>query len=102
MSGYCSIPFGCYGTVSSMKDAERKSLEHIGATLREARLRAYLTQAEVGRRAGVSQHLVSRLERGCNAEIGAYMSVAATLHHQVSVLQPADIPDTELPSLDFR
>lgn len=85
-----------------MKDAERKNLEHIGATLREARLRAYLTAAEVARRAGVSPRAVSRLEQGCNAEIGAYMSVAAALQHQISVLQPAEIPPTELAALDFR
>ncbi len=85
-----------------MNDAERKSLKQIGATLREARLRAYLTQAEVGQRAGISPYVVNRLEQGCNSEIGAYISVAAALHRQISVLHPADIPDIELPALDFR
>lgn len=84
-----------------MNDAERKNLKHIGATLRDARLRAYLTQAEVGQRAGISEHVVGRLEQGCNVQIGAYMSVAAALHHQISVLQPADIPRAHLAVLDF-
>ena len=85
-----------------MSDGEQSGLEQIGATLREARLRAYLTQAEVGQRAGISPHVVNRLEQGCNTEIGAYISVAAALHHQISVLHPADIPDMELSALDFR
>lgn len=85
-----------------MNDGERKSLEQIGATLRGARLRAFLTQAEVGQRAGMSPHVVNRVEQGCNSEIGAYISVAAALHHQISVLHPADIPDMESSALDFR
>jgi|LakMenEpi03Aug12_release.lakeMendotaPanAssembly.Ray.scaffolds.fasta_scaffold1855852_1 transcriptional regulator with XRE-family HTH domain len=78
------------------------SLEQIGATLREARLRALLTQSEVGQRAGVSRQLVSRIEQGCNGEISAYISVAVALQHRFAVLQEADIADNEFAGLDLQ
>ncbi len=57
----------------------QESLESIGAQLRDARVEAFLTQTDVGERAGVSRQLVSRIEQGCNGEISAYVAVATAL-----------------------
>lgn len=40
----------------------------VGAELRRLRLEAELTQAEVGRRAGIHRPIVNRLERGLHAQ----------------------------------
>ena len=88
-----------------MIDDVQESLEKIGATLRDARLKEFRTQGEVGELAGVSRQLVSRIEQGCNGEISAYVAVAATLGHRFTVVEhagPNDVPDDkESPGLDF-
>jgi len=63
----------------------QSDLEKIGAALRDARLRALLSQSEVGQRAGVSRQLVSRIEQGQNGEITAYAAVAAALEYRLTV-----------------
>ena len=68
-----------------MGDDVRSDLEKIGAALRDARLRALLSQSEVGQRAGVSRQLVSRIEQGLNGEITAYGAVAAALEYRLGV-----------------
>lgn len=93
-----------------MDDAVAASLEKIGALLRDARLKAMLTQTEVGQLAGVSRQLVSRIEQGCNGEISAYLSVAAALQQRFSVIaeeagaEPAGRDSTAAASLplDYR
>jgi transcriptional regulator with XRE-family HTH domain len=88
--------------VDDIPDEVGNSLEQIGATLREARVKALLTQSEVGHRAGVSRQLVSRIEQGCNGEISAYIAVAAALQYRFTVLQDADLTDNELAGLDLQ
>jgi transcriptional regulator with XRE-family HTH domain len=68
-----------------MADGVQDDLEKIGATLRDARLQALLSQSEVGQRAGVSRQLVSRIEQGLNGEITAYAAVAVALEYRLSV-----------------
>jgi transcriptional regulator with XRE-family HTH domain len=88
-----------------MSDMVQLSLESIGATLRDARVEAYLTQSEVGQRAGVSRQLVSRIEQGCNGEISAYASVAAALNYRLAVMPESAEADavtaTATAGLDF-
>jgi transcriptional regulator with XRE-family HTH domain len=76
-------------------------LEKIGATLRDARLKEFRTQSEVGELAGVSRQLVSRIEQGCNGEISAYVAVAAALRHRLDLVEEAGPNDTGSPGLDF-
>ncbi|MGV0993587.1 MAG: helix-turn-helix transcriptional regulator [Mycobacterium sp.] len=85
-----------------MADEVQESLEQIGATLRDARVRAFMTQGEVGQRAGVSRQLVSRIEQGCNGEISAYLAVAGALQHRFTVVEEAVLIDDETPGLDFK
>ena len=77
------------------------ALQKIGATLRDARLQALLTQTEVGQRAGVSRQLVSRIEQGLNGEISAYASVAAALNHELAVTAEATAAAGDPAGLDF-
>lgn len=77
------------------------SLETIGATLRDARLKELRTQSEIGELAGVSRQLVSRIEQGCNGEISAYVAVAAALRHRFTLVQEAGTNGTQSPGLDF-
>lgn len=84
-----------------MADEVQESLEKIGATLRDARVRAFMTQGEVGQRAGVSRQLVSRIEQGCNGEISAYLAVAAALQHRFTVVEEATTQESGTPGLDF-
>lgn len=70
-------------------DVVEKHLERLGAALREARLKANLTQGEVGEQAGVSRQLVSRIEQGCNGEISAYLAVASALRLDVVLVAQA-------------
>lgn len=79
----------------------QQNLEVIGAVLRDARVKALLTQSEVGEMAGVSRQLVSRIEQGCNGEISAYLSVAAALQHRFAVAQETAFTDNEPAGLDF-
>ena len=79
----------------------RESLEKIGAELRDARVDAYLTQSDVGKRAGVSRQLVSRIEQGYNGEISAYVAVAAALQFRFTVVQEAGLRDNESAGLDL-
>lgn len=73
----------------------QKHLERIGAALRDTRLKAGLTQGEVGESAGVSRQLVSRIEQGCNGEISAYLAVAAVLRVDVALVREATDPDPD-------
>lgn len=84
-----------------MSDELHKDLEAIGAELRVARIKAYLTQSDVGQRAGVSRQLVSRIEQGCNGEISAYLSVAAALNHRFVLMEQAATNDAGMAALDF-
>jgi len=84
-----------------MVDDVQGSLETIGATLRDARLKEFRTQSEVGELAGVSRQLVSRIEQGCNGEISAYIAVAAALRHRFALVDEAGRNDTKSPGLDF-
>lgn len=77
------------------------SLEKIGATLRDARLKEFRTQSEIGELAGVSRQLVSRIEQGCNGEISAYVAVAAALRHRLDLVEEAGPDGSESPGLDF-
>lgn len=103
MAQYCSIATRCYGTVTRVVDLEdvQRSLETIGATLRDAREKAYMTQSEVGQRAGVSRQLVSRIEQGSNGEISAYVAVAAALQFRFTVVRESALHTHELAGLDF-
>ena len=84
-----------------MDDEVQGDLEKIGAALRDARVRALLTQSEVGQRAGVSRQLVSRIEQGLNGEVSAYAAVAAALQHRLTVAAEATATDNEPAGLDF-
>lgn len=77
------------------------NLEAIGATLRDARLKEFRTQSEIGELAGVSRQLVSRIEQGCNGEISAYVAVAAALRHRLTLVEEAGPNGTQSPGLDF-
>ena len=79
----------------------QERLEKIGATLRDARLKEFRTQSEVGELGGVSRQLVSRIEQGCNGEISAYVAVAAALRHRLILVEEAGPNDSESPGLDF-
>lgn len=91
----------CHGTVTAVVDGVRDDLQRIGAALRDARLRAMLTQSEVGQRAGVSRQLVSRIEQGVNGEITAYAAVAAALQYRLGVAPEGAAVSNEPAGLDF-
>ena len=102
---------GCHGTVTNMDDhLVQQTLAGLGATLRDARLKGFLTQSDVSQLAGVSRQLVSRIEQGCNGEISAYIAVAAALQHKFAIVrEPAlkrntpaglDLGNTPPPQLD--
>jgi transcriptional regulator with XRE-family HTH domain len=64
-----------------------RQLTQLGATLRNARIEAGLTQDEVGARAGVSRQLVSRIESGSpRGEVGRVAQVAAVLGYRITVV----------------
>lgn len=84
-----------------MSDDVEGQLERIGDQLRIARIKAYLTQSDVGERAGVSRQLVSRIEQGINGEIRAYVAVAAALNHRFVVEEEAPVDDNGIAALDF-
>jgi transcriptional regulator with XRE-family HTH domain len=84
-----------------MDEAVQASLEQIGATLRDARVKALMTQSEVGQLAGVSRQLISRIEQGCNGEISAYFAVAAALSCQFTLTQGAAPDDNAIAGLDL-
>ena len=84
-----------------MVDDVEAQLERIGDQLRIARVKAYLTQSDVGERAGVSRQLVSRIEQGINGEIRAYVAVAAALNHRFVVEEHAAVADNGIAALDF-
>lgn len=74
-----------------------------GTVLRDARERAHLSQADVARRAGVAQSVVSAYESGRRAPSVSTLErlVAATGHRMVIELrrdpsQPPGLPDTPL------
>jgi transcriptional regulator with XRE-family HTH domain len=64
-----------------------RQLTQLGATLRNARIEAGLTQDELGARAGVSRQLVSRIESGSSrGEVGRVAQVAAALGYRLAVI----------------
>ncbi|MFN8071363.1 MAG: helix-turn-helix transcriptional regulator [Mycobacterium sp.] len=80
----------------------QESLESIGAQLRDARVEAFLTQTDVGERAGVSRQLVSRIEQGCNGEISAYVAVATALSFRFRLdREGATVAANDSAGLDF-
>ena len=100
MSGYRDIRLvSRYRDI--VTDEVLEILEKIGAALREARLKVFLTQGEVGQMAGVSRQLVSRIEQGFNGEISAYVAVAAALHHRLAIVEESDPSRGEPAGLDF-
>jgi transcriptional regulator with XRE-family HTH domain len=88
-------------TDDGQADGVQASLETIGATLRDARLKEFRTQSEIGGLAGVSRQLVSRIEQGCNGEISAYVAVAAALRYRLSLVEEAGPNGAQSPGLDF-
>ncbi len=84
-----------------MSDDVEEQLARIGDQLRIARVKAYLTQGDVGQRAGVSRQLVSRIEQGFNGEIRAYLAVAAALNHRFIVEEQAAGNEKAIAALDF-
>ncbi len=84
-----------------MSDDVEEQLARIGDQLRIARVKAYLTQGDVGQRAGVSRQLVSRIEQGFNGEIRAYLAVAAALNHRFIVEEQAAANEKAIAALDF-
>lgn len=84
-----------------MSDDVEAQLARIGDQLRIARVKAYLTQSDVGQRAGVSRQLVSRIEQGINGEIRAYVAVAAALNHRFMVEEQEAVGDGGIAALDF-
>lgn len=79
----------------------QEGLESIGAQLRDARVEAFLTQSDVGERAGVSRQLVSRIEQGCNGEISAYVAVATALSFRLRLDRQGVTVADESAGLDF-
>jgi transcriptional regulator with XRE-family HTH domain len=64
-----------------------RQLTQLGATLRNARIEAGLTQDELGARADVSRQLVSRIESGSpRGEVGRVAQVAAALGYRLTVV----------------
>lgn len=71
----------------------REDLEQLGSQLRYARRQLGLTQAEVGRRAGISRQLVNRIEAGHNSEIAAVVAIANILDRRVRLI--GTVPPSE-------
>ena len=90
------------GNLTAVSDDVEVQLERIGDQLRIARVKAYLTQSDVGQRAGVSRQLVSRIEQGINGEIRAYVAVAAALNHRFIVEEQEAVGDVGIAALDLR
>lgn len=84
-----------------MPDDVLEQLEKIGAVLRDARVKAYLTQSDVAERAGVSRQLVGRIEQGINGEASAYAAVAAALNHRLTLVQESAVTNDGPAGLDF-
>jgi len=71
-----------YGTSELWRawiERRRKVAGAQGETLAQARLRAGLTQAEIGRRMGISQSDVSKLERRSDARVSTLRAYARAL-----------------------
>lgn len=63
------------------------SLHHLAREIRRARLALGLTQAEVARRAGTAQYIVSNLEAGkSNSRIGTVLEIARALELDLRAL----------------
>jgi transcriptional regulator with XRE-family HTH domain len=72
----------------------REQLAQLGAQLRSARLAAQMSQEDLGRRAGISRQLVSRIESGHpNGEIAAVIAVANALEYSITAT-PRRRPNT--------
>ena len=84
-----------------MADDVEAQLQQIGDQLRIARVKAFLTQSDVGERAGVSRQLVSRIEQGINGEIRAYAAVASALNHRLIIEEQEALDDNGIAALDF-
>jgi transcriptional regulator with XRE-family HTH domain len=60
--------------------ATKRELRHLGARLREARLRRELTQKLIAERASISVHTLGRIEEGdVSVSIGSYAMVLQSL-----------------------
>lgn len=79
----------------------QEQLIAIGAVLRDARIKAYLTQSDVAERAGVSRQLVGRIEQGLNGEISAYVAVASALNHRLGLVQESAVRNDGPAGLEF-
>lgn len=71
----------------------REQLAQLGSQLRNARMAAQLSQDELGRRAGISRQLVSKVESGHpNGEISAVVAIANALDYRLTAV-PAKQPN---------
>jgi transcriptional regulator with XRE-family HTH domain len=84
-----------------MRNPVQEDLAQLGAQLRHARTEAGLTQAAVGRRAGVSRQLVNRIEGGYNGEIAAYIAVANALDYRLRLIEEVPLNDGEQAARDL-
>jgi transcriptional regulator with XRE-family HTH domain len=84
-----------------MDGSIQEQLRQLGAELRHARIKAAINQTELAQRAGVSRQLVSRIENGLNAEMGAYLAVINALHRRVRIVEEAAATPDDLAALDL-
>ncbi|MDR1236682.1 MAG: helix-turn-helix domain-containing protein [Propionibacteriaceae bacterium] len=79
---------------------EVRTVQQLGAAVRQARLDARLTQAELAERAGVSRRWLSMVENGQNrgAEFTKVSKALAVLGKQFAVVDAPARPRTSLPS----
>ncbi len=77
-----------------MRDRLESTLRSIGANVRNARLRAKLTQADVAGAAELDLRFLQRIERGTtNLSVAVLVSLSAALGVPVPALfQPAELP----------
>lgn len=80
----------------------REQLAQLGSQLRHARLAAKLSQDDLGRRAGISRQLVSRIESGHpNGEISAVAAVAHALDYRLTAVPHKEPNRGEQAALDL-
>ena len=77
-------------------------LAQIGAELRQLRMAAKLTQADVGRRAGMTRQLVSRVESGrVTSEVWAVAAVASAVQHRLAIVPEVALNEHELAAIEL-
>ena len=88
---------GPYTTVYQMTGSAlpRFRFDVAAQVLREAREKAGLTQAELGRKMGGSQSHVSKIETGADVRISTLASVSRVLGYEVMLVPTALVPVVE-------